>query len=142
MLPRFLVSSVIFALLASATARTQQVWTIQELFRRNVGSPDQQNTPFTPHKIVGNVYYVGTESLSSFLVTTPEGHLLINSAYERTVPVIRDSVAKLGFRFEDIKILLGSHAHGDHMEGDALVVSLTRARALAMAADVPALQSM
>jgi metallo-beta-lactamase class B len=118
------------------------VWTIQELFQRNVGSPDQQNTAFPPHKIIANIYYVGTESLASFLITTPDGHILINSDYERNVPTIRESVTKLGFRFEDIKILLGSHAHGDHMEGDAAVVELTKARAMAMAEDIPALERM
>jgi metallo-beta-lactamase class B len=143
--PRRAVLRVAALTLATTAAFGQQpprVWTIQELFQRNVGSPDQQNKQFPPHKIIGNVYYVGTDSLSSFLVTTPAGHILINSAYERTVPVIQDSVAKLGFKFDDIKIVLGSHAHGDHMEGDGLVVSLTKARALAMADDLPALQSM
>jgi metallo-beta-lactamase class B len=119
-----------------------RVFTIQELFTRNVGSTEQQNKQFPPHKIVGNVYYVGTESLSSFLVTTPQGHILINSIYERNVPTIQDSVQKLGFKFEDIKILLGSHAHGDHQEGDGLVTKLTGARAMAMAEDIPLLQAM
>src|SRR3982750_772370 len=91
-----------------------RVYTIQDLFTRNVGSAEQQNKQFPPHKIVGNVYYVGTESLSAFLVTTPAGHILINSIYERTVPTIQDSVQKLGFKFEDVKILLGSHAQGAH----------------------------
>src|SRR5687767_4514473 len=119
-----------------------RVWTISELFTRNVGNTEQQNKQMVPHKIVGNLYYVGTESLASFLVTTPDGHILINSDFERNVPTIKDSVTKLGFRFEDIKILLGSHAHADHMEGDAAVVELTKARAMAMEADIPALQSM
>src|SRR3954469_19999088 len=119
-----------------------RVYTIQELFTRNVGSAEQQNTQFPPHKIIGNVYYVGTESLSSFLVTTPAGHILIDSIYERTVPTIQDSVQKLGFKFEDVKILLGSHAHGDHQEGDGLLVKLTGARAMAMAEDIPILQTM
>jgi metallo-beta-lactamase class B len=88
------------------------------------------------------VYYVGTESLSSFLVTTPQGHILINSIFERNIPTIQDSVQKLGFKFEDIKIVLGSHAHGDHQEGDGLVVKLTGARAMAMADDVPLLERM
>src|SRR5499433_3001462 len=81
--------------------QTPRVWTIQELFTRNVGNTEQQNKQFPPHKIIGNVYYVGTESLASFLVTTPQGHILINSMYERNVPTIQDSVKKLGFRFED-----------------------------------------
>src|SRR5262249_37041614 len=71
-----------------------RVFTIQELFTRNVGSTEQQNKQFPPHKIIGNVYYVGTESLSSFLVTTPQGHILINSIYERNIPTIQDSVQK------------------------------------------------
>src|SRR5690242_17129871 len=126
-------------LLAQERAR---VYTIQDLFTRNVGNSEQQNKQFPPHKIIANIYYVGTESLASFLITTPDGHILINSDYERNVPTIRESVTKLGFRFEDIKILLGSHAHGDHMEGDAAVVELTKARAMAMAEDIPALERM
>src|SRR6202023_1742486 len=100
------------------------------------------NKPFPPHKVIGNVYFVGTNELGSFLIATPEGHILINSDFETTVPVIRASVAKLGFRFTDIKILLGSHAHADHMQGDALVKELTAARVMAMEQDVPALEKM
>jgi metallo-beta-lactamase class B len=140
------ILSLCAVLLAAAHVLVAQqaprVWTISELFTRNVGTTEQQNKQMTPHKIIGNLYYVGTESLASFLVTTPDGHILINSDYERNVPTIKDSVTKLGFRFEDIKILVGSHAHGDHMEGDAAVVELTRARAMAMDADIPALQNM
>src|SRR5262249_47402429 len=84
----------------------------------------------------------GSEQLASFLITTPEGHILINSDFEQTVPVIRAAVEKLGFKFSDIKILLGSHAHGDHMEGDALFKELTGARVMAMQQDVPALRKM
>ena len=100
------------------------------------------NKPFPPHKVIGNVYFVGSEQLASFLITTPEGHILINSGFETTVPVIRAAVEKLGFRFTDIKILLGSHAHGDHMEGDALIKELTGATVMAMEQDVPALRNM
>ena len=142
---RFLAGfvSVTVALLSiSLSAQQSKVWTQEDLFRRNVGSPDDQNTAFPPHKIVGNVYYVGTNSLASFLVTTPQGHILINTSYERTVPIIKASVEKLGFKFTDIKIILGSHAHGDHMEGDALAKELSGAQVMAMAEDVPALQRM
>jgi metallo-beta-lactamase class B len=117
-------------------------FTQQSLFQRNIGAPDDQTAQFTPHKIIGNLYYVGTKSLSAFLVVTPQGNILINSTYERNVPTIQKSVEQLGFKFSDTKILLGSHAHGDHQEGDALVKELTGAQAMAMAEDVPALQAM
>src|SRR3989454_1553665 len=98
--------------------------------------------PWPAHKVIGNIYFVGNEGLGTFLITTPEGHILINSDYERTVPMIRSSVEKLGFRFTDVKILLGSHAHADHMEGDALFRELTGARVMAMAEDVPLLEKL
>lgn len=100
------------------------------------------NKPFPPHKVIGNVYFVGTEQLGSFLIVTPEGDILINTDFESTVPVIRASVEKLGFKMTDIKIILGSHAHGDHMEGDAAMKELTGARVMAMEQDVPALRKM
>jgi metallo-beta-lactamase class B len=100
------------------------------------------NKPFPAHKVFGNVYFVGSEQLGSFLITTPEGHILINSDYEETVPVIRAAVEKLGFKFTDIKILLNSHAHPDHTSGDALVKELTAAKVITMAEDVPALQNI
>jgi metallo-beta-lactamase class B len=127
---------------AGVQAQAPKVWTAQELFLRNIGSREDQDTAFTPHKILGNLYYVGTRTLASFLITTPEGHILINSDYERNVPTVRASIEQLGFKYTDIKILLGSHAHADHMEGDALVKQLTNAAVMAMAEDVPALQKM
>ena len=102
----------------------------------------ERNKTFPPHKVIGNLYFVGTDNLGSFLITTPLGHILINSDYEETVPIVRASIEKLGFRYSDIKILLGSHAHGDHMEGDALVKELTGARVMAMQQDVAALKAM
>jgi metallo-beta-lactamase class B len=102
--------------------------------------PVDQNKPFPAHKVIGNVYFVGTADLGSYLITTSEGHILVNTDYETTVPEIRSGVGKLGFRFTDIKIILGSHAHGDHMEGDAMVKELTGARVMAMEQDVPALK--
>jgi len=130
------------AVSAWPSAQEKKTWTVDDLFRRNIGTREDQDTPFTPHKIIGNLYYVGTRSLGSFLITTPQGHILINSDYERNVPAVRQSIEALGFKYTDIKILLGSHAHGDHMEGDALVKQLTGATVMAMAEDVPALQAM
>jgi metallo-beta-lactamase class B len=122
--------------------QARKTWTVDDLFRRNIGTREDQDTPFTPHKIIGNLYYVGTRSLGSFLITTPQGHILINSDYERNVPAVRQSIEALGFKYTDIRILLGSHAHADHMEGDALVKQLTGATVMAMAEDVPALEAM
>lgn len=117
-------------------------YTQLSLFQRNVGGPEDQTTQFPPHKIIGNLYYVGTNSLAAFLVVTPQGNILINSTYERNVPTIQKSIEQLGFKFSDTKILLGSHAHGDHQEGDALVKQLTGAQVVVMAEDVPALEAM
>src|SRR5207248_413136 len=117
-------------------------FTQQSLFQRNIGGPDDQTAQFPPHKIIGNIYYVGTKSLAAFLVVTPQGNILINSTYERNVPTIQKSIEQLGFKFSDTKILLGSHAHGDHQEGDAMVKQLTGAQVMAMAEDVPALEAM
>jgi metallo-beta-lactamase class B len=127
---------------SDAPATAPKVWTAGELFRRNIGSTQEQRTQFPPHKIVGNIYYVGTGSLSAFLIVTPEGNILIDSTYESNVPIIKDSIEKLGFKFEDIKVLLGSHAHGDHQEADAMIVEMTKAMAYAMADDIPALKTM
>jgi metallo-beta-lactamase class B len=107
-----------------------------------MGSDEDQTTAFPPHKVIGNVYYVGTRTLSSFLIATPAGHILINSTYERNVRTIAKSVEALGFKFADVHILLGTHAHGDHQEGDALVKEMTGAQVMAMREDVPALEAM
>jgi len=128
--------------LAAAALHAQVPMTPEDLIARNLGPRDTTNNPFPAHKIIGNIYFVGPQALGSFLISTPAGLILINSDFEVTVPVIRASVEKLGFKMTDIKILLGSHAHGDHMEGDAMIKELTGAQVIAMAEDVPALQAM
>jgi metallo-beta-lactamase class B len=97
--------------------------------------------PFPPFRIAGNLYYVGSRGLASYLVTTPQGHILINSDLEENVPMIRDSVEKLGFKYTDIRILLISHAHWDHDAGSALIKKQTGARYMVMAGDVPVVES-
>ena len=81
-----------------------------------------------PHRVIGNIYYVGEDDLASFLIVTPKGNILINTGYEFSVPVIRAGAKSLGFRFEDIKILLVTHAHSDHAGGLAKVRRLTGAK--------------
>jgi len=97
--------------------------------------------PFPAFKIAGNLYYVGSKGLASYLVTTPEGHILINSDFEANVPMIRASMESLGFKFSDIKVLLISHAHADHCGGSATVKRLTGAKYMVMEGDVDVVES-
>jgi metallo-beta-lactamase class B len=97
--------------------------------------------PFPPHRVIGNIYYVGTRGLASYLITTPEGSILINSSLETSVPLIRASIEKLGFRFQDVKILLISHAHFDHCAGSFQVKELTGAKYMVMEPDVAEVES-
>jgi metallo-beta-lactamase class B len=143
---------IAFALASSAAAQAPndhpsitvhgQTYTPGSILSRNMGTDADQTTQFPPHKIIANIYYVGTKTLSSFLIVTPQGNILLDSTYERNVPVIQKSVSDLGFKFSDIKILLGNHAHGDHQEGDAMVKQITGAQVVAMAEDVPQLQAI
>jgi len=119
-----------------------KTFTPRSILARNMGGPEDQTTAFPPHKIVGNVYYAGTKTLSAFLIVTPRGNILIDSTYERNVRTIQKSIEQLGFKFSDTRILLGNHAHGDHMEGDALVKELTGAQVVSMAEDIPALKAI
>jgi metallo-beta-lactamase class B len=98
-------------------------------------------TPCPAHQVIGNIYYVGSAGLASFLITTPDGHILVNSNLEARVPQIKASVEQLGFKFADIKILLISHAHFDHCAGSAKVKELTNAKYMVMDTDVPVVES-
>jgi metallo-beta-lactamase class B len=97
--------------------------------------------PFDAVRIVGNVYYVGTRGLSSFLIVTPAGGIIIDSGEAESVPFIRASVERLGLRLSDIRILLTGHAHFDHVGGHADLKSLTGAQVMVMDADRDALAS-
>jgi metallo-beta-lactamase class B len=90
---------------------------------------------FPAHKIAGNTYYVGSKALASFLIETPDGHIVINSGFEETVPLIRASIESLGFKLTDVKILLESHAHSDHVAGHADMQKLTGAKVFVMRGD-------
>lgn len=96
---------------------------------------------FPPYKIGGNIYYVGTNDITSYLVTTPAGHIVINQGYKETPTLIVDSIAKLGFKPHDVKILLNGQAHYDHVEGMAEMQRLTGAEVWASAADAVVMES-
>jgi metallo-beta-lactamase class B len=104
-------------------------------------SNPEWTTPIAPFRIAGNVYYVGSKDLASYLIVTSQGDILINSSLPESVPLIRDSVEKLGFHFKDIKILLISHSHGDHDGGSAEVIKETGAKYLVMDGDVSVVES-
>jgi len=97
--------------------------------------------PFPPFHIAGNLYYVGSKGLANYLVTTPQGNILINSDLEANVPMIEASIEKLGFKFKDTKILLISHAHWDHDAGSAMIKERTGAKYMVMDADVSVVES-
>jgi metallo-beta-lactamase class B len=99
------------------------------------GNPEW-HLQFPAFKIAGNIYYVGTADLAVYLVNTPQGNILINTDFIEDVPVIRKSIESLGFKFGDIKIILISHAHGDHDEATSLIRKETGAKLMVMEQDV------
>jgi metallo-beta-lactamase class B len=96
---------------------------------------DQWRQPFPAFKLIGNVYWVGTYDLSTYLITTDAGHILVNTGFEDTVPLIVAGVEQLGFEIADVKILLATHAHGDHVAGLAELKRLTGAQMMMSEAD-------
>jgi len=92
-------------------------------------------------KIAGNLYYVGTADLAVYLISTPQGNIVINSDFPEDVPTIRTSIERLGFKYADTRILLTSHAHGDHDAGVGLMKKQTGAKVMVMDADVPSVES-
>jgi metallo-beta-lactamase class B len=119
------VLAVLVAMAASAGAQTDPTW----------------RQPFDPLRIVGNIYFVGTRGLSSFLIVTPAGGIVIDSGEAETVPFIRANVEKLGVRMADVAILLTGHAHFDHVGGHADLKRMTGAKVMVMDADREALES-
>ncbi len=103
--------------------------------------PADWSEPFPPHRMIGNIYYVGSRGLASYLITTSAGDILINSNLKTSVPLIRESIEKLGFHFSDVKILLISHAHFDHDAGSAEIKQLTGAKYMVMDGDVSVIES-
>jgi metallo-beta-lactamase class B len=122
MLVRALLLSL--CLVASAGAQQNADWT----------------RPFPPFKLIGNVYWVGTYDLSTYLITTDAGHILINTGLVDTVPEVKKGVEQLGFDFDDVEILLATHAHWDHVAGLAELERLTGAQVWMSEADAVLLE--
>jgi len=118
----------------SLTARAQDLSDQKALL-------ESWNKPFKPFRIIGNIYYVGTNNLACYLITTPAGHILIDTAMRESAPIIRANIEALGYNVKYIRIILSSHAHFDHVAGHAEMKSLTGARVYATAEDAVALES-
>lgn len=106
-----------------------------------VASAQQQdNLPVEPFRIAGNLYYVGASDISSYLVTTPAGHVVIDAGYESTVPMIETNIRKLGFKVEDVRVLLNTQAHYDHAAGFAALKKDTDARLMIAEGDAEVIE--
>jgi metallo-beta-lactamase class B len=99
------------------------------------------NTPFKPFHIIGNIYYVGTQGLACYIIKTSAGLILLDTALEESSPIVRANIETLGFKLKDIKIMLSSHAHYDHVAGHAAMKAATGAQVFAMQADAEILES-
>ena len=115
----FLIFTAVVSTTSAQLSETEQAW----------------NRPVEPFRIAGNVYYVGAADLSSYLITTPKGHILLDSGMLETVPLVRANIEKLGFKLADVKALVNSHAHYDHAGGLAELKRLTKATLYASEAD-------
>jgi len=99
------------------------------------------NKPTEPFRIIGNVHYVGTDGLASYLITGPQGHVLVDTGLIEANPQIKANIAKLGFKLSDVKILINTHAHIDHTGGLAELKAETGAQMIAGEADKPLLET-
>jgi metallo-beta-lactamase class B len=142
---QFIITGIASSVVASAKlygfAGHQAATAAPQAPPANTSVPPDWVNPFPPHRVMGNIYYVGSEGLASYLITTPDGNILINSSLEQSVPLIQASIETLGFKFSDTKILLISHAHWDHCAGSAKIKQLTGAKYMVLDADVPVIES-
>jgi metallo-beta-lactamase class B len=104
------------------------------------GDMQAWNRPFPPYRVLDDIYYVGTNKIAQFLIVTKAGLILLDSGFEASVPQVRENIATLGFHYADIKLLLTSHAHIDHVQAHALVRRETGARVVASSLDAPLIE--
>ena len=110
----------------------------QKVIEPSTKEHPEWSRPYPPFQIVGNLYYVGTYDLACYLVTTPEGNILINTGLASSAPDIQKSIETLGFRFADTKILLTTQAHYDHVGAMAAIKKITGAKMMVDEGDAAA----
>ncbi len=99
------------------------------------------NQPFKPFRIIGNIHYVGTNNLACYLITTPGGHILIDTGMQESGPIVRANIEALGYKLKYVRVILSSHAHFDHVAGHADMKAATGAKVYASEADAATLES-
>jgi metallo-beta-lactamase class B len=125
---RFLIL-LLFAALAAAVCMPQSVWA------QGKSQFASLNQPVAPFRIIGNIYYVGASDITSYLIVTPAGDILLDGGFDTTAPQIEKNIQTLGFKLSDVKILLNSHAHLDHAGGLAELKRKTGAQLVLMQGD-------
>ncbi|HWV29865.1 MAG TPA: subclass B3 metallo-beta-lactamase [Dyadobacter sp.] len=125
----FIAGALLTPFTAQAQSKTRKLPFVQQEWSKD----------YRPFRIAGNLYYVGTYDLACYLIATPKGHILINTGLEESVPLIRKHMQALGFKFEDIKILLATHAHYDHVAGIAAIKKATGAKFMIQEKDAKAM---
>jgi metallo-beta-lactamase class B len=104
------------------------------------GAQQEGNRPTDPFRIAGNLYYVGSSDIGSYLISTSAGHIVIDGGYASTAPIIEANIAALGFKVADLKILLNTQGHGDHAGGFAALKQRTGAKLMVSAADADVIE--
>jgi metallo-beta-lactamase class B len=122
---------VALAVLLPTVAAAEEHWDLH-------GSASAAVPPF---RVVGNIYYVGAVNIASYLITTPAGHILIDTGTKEMAPVVRAGITGLGYKLADVKIILSGHAHFDHVQGHAEMKRKTGAKVMALGDDATALES-
>lgn len=137
----------LFALVSSATPAFSQRLADDSVIEAAEKAPlhewaatGEWNEPLAPFNVIGNIHYVGTKTVSSFLITTPDGHFLLDGVVPQSAPQIAANIKALGFDIRDVKYLLNSHAHFDHAGGLAGLQRLSGAKMVASAGDRAALE--
>ena len=131
---RFLLAGLVMLLPVTGGAQAQ---TLKDLLKETIAA---WNKPTEPFKVIGNIYYVGTNGLASYLVTSPQGHVLIDTTMPETASQIEASIQKLGFKLSDVKYILNTHAHFDHTGGLAQIKKDTGAQLISGEKDRPLIE--
>jgi len=134
----FVLTGALIVAIGTAAAQQGPAQYSREWYQQFSGA---YSDPIEPFRIVGNIHYVGAVNIASYLITTPQGHILIDTGMNEMHDGIKRSVEKLGFKVADIKVMLSSHAHFDHIEGHAAMQRATGAQVMAMRGDAEAFES-